>query len=103
MTVATATNRLVVTYMDPWPTGFLTGYEADGGVVLEHMVACKPGVLLPMLREGIEEGRRRGYDHIRLRLPQAYPDTTRLRLLALRMGFRRYHEDEEWLDYVKYL
>ena len=56
-----------------------------------------------MLCEGIAVAAARGYEHIRLRLPQAFPETTRLRILALHMGFRRYHEDAEWLDYVRYL
>ena len=34
-----ADHRLVFTHGDPWPTGFLTGYEADGGFVLEYVVA----------------------------------------------------------------
>ena len=99
-----AEDQVVLTYVaSGWPGGCLTGYEDAGGFVLCHVVAFQPRVLLPMLREGIAVAASRGYDHIRLRLPQAFPETTRLRILALHMGFRRYHEDAEWLDYVRYL
>lgn len=98
-----ADGRVVVTRCDPWPSGVLTGYEDAGGFVVEHVAAYRPGVLLPMLRDGLALGRERGYEHIRLRLPRGWPPTPRLESLAVRMGFRLYHEEEEWLDYVTYL
>ncbi|MBI2508668.1 MAG: hypothetical protein HYV99_01305 [Betaproteobacteria bacterium] len=98
-----ATNRLVFTLSDPWPSGFLTGYEADGGFVLEHVVSFKGDITIPLLVAGITEARARHYAHIRIRLPLAFPRTPYLRGLADRMGFTLYHEDEQWIDYVMYL
>lgn len=101
--ITLAENRIVVTREDPWPCGFITGYEADGGFVVEHIVSFRPDVLLPLLRDGIALATERGYGHLRLRLPREWILTPRLRLLALRMGFTRYHEDGAWIDYVKYI
>lgn len=91
-------NRSVFTYEDPWPSGCLTGYDDSGGFVIEHVIAWRPGVLLRMLALGLETARERGYAHVRCRLPQAFPLTPRLRLLAERFGFTVYHEDAEWVD-----
>ena len=97
-----AESRCVFTYSDPWPAGFVTGYEDAGGFVVEWLVALQRGILLPMLREGQRVARERGYTHVRFRLPHAFPGTLRLRLLALRLGCRKYHEDAEWVDYAWY-
>lgn len=94
--------RLVFTYEDPWPSGLMTGYEDAGGFVLEHVVAFRPRVLIPMLHAGLRVARECGYCHIRCRLPQRFPGTPRLRSLATRMGGAVYHEDADWVDVTWY-
>ena len=95
-------ERCVYTY-EPgdWPQGILTGYEDDaGGFVLEHVVCFRPFALRPMLRAGLVEAKARGWQHITLRIPNAYPDG--LRTLAERMDFAPYARDEVHTYYVTY-
>ena len=99
-----AEGRTVFVYEDPWPAGMLTGYEAEGGFVLEAGVSFgAKRRLLKMLTLGLRVAGERGYGHIRVRLPLSYPKTPKLRSLAARMGMTEYHMDEEYVDCVRYL
>lgn len=93
-----ATERLVWTYGSPWPLGVVTGYEDNGAFVVEHVIAFRPGRLIPMLRAAQGIARARGYDHVRFRVPRAFPLSRQLRIIAGRLGCRVYYEDAEWVD-----
>jgi hypothetical protein len=98
-------HRIVFTYQpERWPEGVLTGYvDLQGGFVLEHVIAFKPRVLVPMLEEGIDEARRRGYRYLLFGMPHDFPLAKRLTKLATRFGFERYAEDEERFFCVRHL
>lgn len=100
-TLTVATGRTVLVYENPWPTGWIYGYEDDGGFVVE-LVLAKQRTAVRMLFQGLRVARDRGYRHVRMRLPLSYPDSARLRSLAARMGFTDYHQDEEYVDCVWY-
>lgn len=93
-------GRTVLTLCAPWPVALLTGYEDAGGIVVEHCLSFRPGFLLPLIRAGMAEVRRRGYQHVRARLPKAFPLTARLVTVATRAGFLVYREDDDSLDMV---
>lgn len=105
MTAHVVTNRLVLTWEDPWPLGVLTGYEHEGGFALEHVVAfpgAPPSTLARMLRAGLTEAWRRGYQHVTLHIPHAYPLAAGLLTLAKRFGFDEYRRDEGASYFVAY-
>ena len=100
-TLTLAPHRDVYVYENPWPSGWIFGYEDAGGYVLE-LVAVTKHISVRMLFLGLRVARERGYGHVRARLPLSYPDTPRLRALAARMGFTEYAVNEEYVDCVWY-
>lgn len=96
-----ATARTVFTYQPgAWPEGLLTGHDGGPGVfVVEHVVAFHRRALLPLVRAAIAEARARGYRTLVLHMPEAFPKTPSLCLLALRVGFLEYARAGGWTSW----
>ena len=90
MTSHLATDRLVWTYLlGGQPAGVITGYLADGGLVVEQVIRWR-GRLTEMLRVGLEEAWERELAHLILMIPDHDPRSKKLTTLARRMGFIKY-------------
>lgn len=97
-------GRVVLTYGEPWPLGFITGY-VDGTFRVEHVVVFPgaPRSTLPkMLAAGLDEAWARGYASVSLLLPHAFPLTPPLMTLARRLGFEWYARDDFATYWVKF-
>lgn len=93
-------NQVVFTFWPDsaeWYQGVLTGHgNDDGDFVLRHVIAFKPGVLLPLLRAGIEEARVLGYRQITFGIPDTFPKARGLSLAALKVGCTVYEHRDGW-------
>jgi hypothetical protein len=96
-------NQVVYTYWPEgaaWYEGLLTGHgDEEGGFVLKHVVAFKPGTLLPLLRAGIAEAKALGYRRIRLGIPDDFPPAQALGRAAERVGCVPYAHEDGWTYY----
>lgn len=102
------TDRIVFTSLDPdtgWPQGVLTGYQAEGEVrfVLEHVIAYRPGAMLPMLRDALQHARDYGFRCISFSIPDAFPPVARLAKVAHRLGFTVFDQREGWTSWVRWI
>lgn len=99
-------ERTVLTYEpEGWPAGVITGYPSAGGFHVEHVVVF-PGqpstALLRMVRLGLEEAWRRGYDSVTFCVPRDFRLTRGLVRLGHRLGFEEYARDQRFVFYVCY-
>lgn len=91
-------GRVVLVYTPPgtrWRAGVLIGYAQADGVVLEHVIAYRRGVLLGLLRAGIEMARHHGYRHIIFCIPSEFPGSRPLGWAAKKVGAIPYTIREE--------
>jgi hypothetical protein len=97
-------GRLVFTYWPdaaPWYTGLLTGHDdGRGGIVLEHVVALKPGAVLPTVRAGIAAVAEAGYRYVTFAIPDDYPVAKGLQAAAKRVGATCHAHERGWTHWV---
>jgi hypothetical protein len=80
-----------------WYVGVLTGHgDAEGDFVLKHVIALRPGVLLPLLRAGIAEAAALGFRQIKFGLPDAFPSARALGRAARAVGCEVYAQHDGW-------
>ena len=102
MTSHLATDRLVWTYLlEGQPAGVITGYLADGGLVVEQIMHWR-GHLTEMLRVGLEEAWSQNVEHLILMIPDQDARRTKLATLARRMGFEQYAYEAGAAWWVRY-
>jgi hypothetical protein len=101
---ATLSNQHVFTYTrQQWPQGVITGYEdGDGGLVVEHVIAFRPGVLRGLVRAGLAESWALGFRYLLFRLPHRFPLTKKLVRLLRRLGAAPYYTTEYETYFVLY-
>lgn len=78
---------------DGWPAGLITWYPAEGGPVLEHVVAFKPSDMRHLVRAGLDFAWRQGYAHVRFQIPAAHPHHRALSGIGRVLGFHEYEPD----------
>lgn len=97
-------NRLVLEYPAGDPGGLIVAVADDhGGLILEHVLAWKPGHLLPLCRTGIEQARALGYRSLVFGVPDGVPLANGLAALARRLGFTGYDRHAGHRYYVRWL
>lgn len=95
------------TYTPPggsYPVGVLTGLPDGDTYALEHVIVfggAPPAAMMAMLREGIEEAWRLGYQRITWRLPHSFAGTVALAEVGRRLGFVEARRDERCAYYVR--
>ena len=99
------TQRNVWTYVpDRWPAGLISGYrDDDDRFHVEHVVTFRRGVLLAMLRAGVEAARDEGFTALVITIPVDFPPALGLLRLARRLGFEPYATDPAAYHVVRWL
>jgi len=99
------TQRTVWTYLpDRWPAGLISGYGDDEGHFhVEHVVTFRRGILLAMLRAGVEVAHDEGFTALVITIPVDFPPALGLLRLSRRLGFEHYATDPVAYHVVRWL
>ena len=98
-------QRVVWTYSpDRWPAGLISGWaDEDHLFHVEHVVTFRRGILLAMLRAGVEAARDEGFAALVITIPVDFPPALGLLRLARRLGFEPYASDPAAYHVVRWL